>query len=246
MFSSGLAVAFHVPINILLSKVKGLEGVSMAVWITDLMVVVLLTVYLLIAEIRKGGSWKEGGWWEQGIHDWIKLLKLCAPCCLTTCLEWWCIELLVLLTGWLPNAKQSVGVLAIVLNFDYLLYAVMLSLATCASIRVSNELGANQAGPAYQSAYTSLAVSSFLGCIGGLAMIAGRGTWGSLFSHDKRIIGGVKKMMLLMAMVEVVNFPLAVCGGIVRGTARPWLGMKPNSKGQYSLKNPQQQQQQQN
>ncbi|KAK2989155.1 hypothetical protein RJ640_027229 [Escallonia rubra] len=235
MFSSGLAVAFHVPINILLSKAKGLEGVSMAVWITDLMVVVLLTVYLLIAEIRKGGSWKEGGWWEQGIHDWIKLLKLCAPCCLTTCLEWWCIELLVLLTGWLPNAKQSVGVLAIVLNFDYLLYSVMLSLATCASIRVSNELGANQAGPAYQSAYTSLAVSSFLGCIGGLAMIAGRGTWGSLFSHDKRIIGGVKKMMLLMAMVEVVNFPLAVCGGIVRGTARPWLGMYANVSGFYLL-----------
>ncbi|WP_141212488.1 MATE family efflux transporter, partial [Klebsiella pneumoniae] len=70
----------------------------------------------------------------------IRLLKLCGPCCLTTCLEWWCYEILVLLTGHLPNAKQAIGVIAIVLNFDYLLFSVMLSLSTCASIRVSNEL----------------------------------------------------------------------------------------------------------
>jgi MATE family multidrug resistance protein len=126
-------------------------------------------------------------------------------------------------------------VLAIVLNFDYLLYSVMLSLATCASTRVSNELGANRANAAYQSAYVSLAASVVSGCIGGIIMVAARGIWGPLFSHDKGVIRGVKKMMLLMALVEVVNFPLAVCGGIVRGTARPWLGMYANLGGFYLL-----------
>ncbi|RXH97367.1 hypothetical protein DVH24_036035 [Malus domestica] len=42
-------------------------------------------------------------------------------------------------------------------------------------------------------------------------------------------------MMLLMALVEVVNFPLVVCGGIVRGTARPWLAMYANLDGFYLL-----------
>ncbi|PRQ17982.1 putative multi antimicrobial extrusion protein [Rosa chinensis] len=111
----------------------------------------------------------------------------------------------------------------------------MLSLATCASTRVSNELGANRAGPAYQSAFVSLAVSMVSGCLGGLVMVAARGSWGSLFSHDKGIVRGVKKMMLLMALVEVVNFPLAACGGIVRGTARPWLAMYANLGGFYLL-----------
>ncbi|KAM3001191.1 hypothetical protein FF2_037510 [Malus domestica] len=119
----------------------------------------------------------------------------------------------------LANTKEAVGVLAIVLNFDYLLYSVMLSLATCASTRVSNELGANRAGPAYQSAFVSVVVSVVSGFIGGLVMLGARGSWGSLFTHDKGILGGVKKMMLLMALVEVVNFPLVVCGEIVRGTA---------------------------
>ena len=41
--------------------------------------------------------------------------------------------------------------------------------------------------------------------------------------------------MLLMGLVEVFNFPLAVCGGIVRGTARPWLGMYANLGGFYFL-----------
>lgn len=117
----------------------------------------------------------------------------------------------------------------------YLLFSVMLSLATCASTRVSNELGANQAGRAYQSAYVSLGASTISGCIGALVMVGVRGVWGSLFSHDQGIIKGVKKMMLLMALIEVVNFPLAVCGGIVRGTARPWLGMYANLGGFYFL-----------
>ncbi|KAI8546449.1 hypothetical protein RHMOL_Rhmol07G0118500 [Rhododendron molle] len=236
MLSSVVAVALHVPVNLLLSKAKGIEGVSMAIWITDLVVVILLGLYVLITEIcSKGGRWKEGGWLKQGARDWINLLKLSGPCCLTTCLEWWCIEILVLLTGRLTDARQAVGVLAIVLNFDYLLYSVMLSLSTCASIRVSNLLGENRPGRAYMSGNVSLVLSIVSGSIGGSVMVGAKGVWGPLFSHDRGITRGVKKTMLIMALVEVVNFPVTVCGGIVRGTARPWLAMYANLGGFYLL-----------
>nr|XP_043607523.1 protein DETOXIFICATION 56 [Erigeron canadensis] len=235
MFTSALAVVLHVPVNIFLTKTRGFEGVSMAIWITDLIVVILLAVYVVVVELRKDGTWKEGGWSHHGLKDWNRLLRLCGPCCLTTCLEWWCYEILVLLTGKLPNAKQALSIIAIVLNFDYLLFAVMLSLATCASIRVSNELGANQAGPAYRSAYISLALGSVAGLVGGAVMVLARGKWGGLFTHDKGILRGASNAMLWMSLLEVVNFPLAVCGGIVRGTARPWLGTYANVAGFYLL-----------
>ncbi|TMX01720.1 hypothetical protein EJD97_023825 [Solanum chilense] len=235
MLSSTLAIACHVPITMLLSRSKGIIGVSMSNWITNFLIMLLLAIYVVIAENSKGGKWKEGGWCEQGYRDWIRLLKLCGPCCLTTCLEWWCYEILVLLTGHLPNAKQAIGVIAIVLNFDYLLFSVMLSLSTSASIRVSNELGADSPGLAYRAAYVSLAMSIVSGFVGGSVMAGARGVWGPLFSHDKGIISGVKKIMLIMALLEVVNFPLAVCGGIVRGTARPWLGTYANIFGFYLL-----------
>ncbi|KAL8200865.1 hypothetical protein R6Q57_012204 [Mikania cordata] len=235
MFTTILAVVLHVPVNIFLSKTRGFGGVSMAIWITDLVVVVLLAVYVAVLEFRKGGTWKEGGWCEHSFKDWVRMLKLCGPCCLMTCLEWWCYEILVLLTGKLPNAKQAVSIIAIVFNFDYLLYGVMLSLATCASVRVSNELGANQAGPAYRAAYISLSLGSVAGLAGGLVMVLFRGMWGRLFSHDKAIVRGAGNAMLWMGLLEVVNFPLAVSGGIVRGTARPWLGTYANIAGFYLL-----------
>ncbi|KAL3499471.1 hypothetical protein ACH5RR_038564 [Cinchona calisaya] len=235
MLSSALGLAFHVPINMLLSKARGLEGVSMVVWMSDLVVLVLLVFYIFVAECGRGGKWNEEGWWKQGIQDWKRLLELCGPCCLTTCLEWWCYEILMLLAGRLPNAKQAIGVLAIVMNFDYLLYSVMISLSTSASVRISNELGANQVGPAYQSAYISLGISVLSGIIGASAVVAARDRWGSLFSHDNGITRDVKKILLIMAVFEGFNFPLVVCGGIVRGTARPKLAMYANITGYYLL-----------
>ncbi|MCL7041393.1 hypothetical protein MKW94_029017 [Papaver nudicaule] len=217
MVTSALALALHVPLNIFLSRSKGLQGVAMAVWLTDLFIVIFLAIYVFLTEKTKGERWKEGGWLDQRVHDWVRLVKLSGSCCLTTCLEWWCLEILVLLTGRLPDAKRSVSVLAVVLNFDYLLYSVMLSLATCASTRVSNELGANQAQIASESAYVSL------------------GIWGPIFTPNKGVVTGVKRIMPLMAVVELVNFPVVVIGGIVRGTAKPWLSMYANLGGFYLM-----------
>ncbi|XP_023761291.1 protein DETOXIFICATION 56 [Lactuca sativa] len=236
MFTSALAVILHVPVNIFLVKTRGFEGVAMAIWVTDLVVVVMLAVYVVVVEFKKGGgTWKEGGWSDQTYEDWVRLLKLSGPCCLTSCLEWWCWEILVMLTGKLPNAKQAVGIIAIVLNFDYLLFSVMLSLATCASIRVSNELGGDHAGHAYRAVCVSLGLGLGAGLAGGLATVLVRGNWGGLFSRDMGVVRGVRDAMLWMGILEVVNFPLAVCGGIVRGTARPWLAMYANISGFYFL-----------
>lgn len=73
------------------------------------------------------------------------------------------------------------------------------------------------------------------GLAGGLATVLVRGNWGGLFSRDMGVVRGVRDAMLWMGILEVVNFPLAVCGGIVRGTARPWLAMYANISGFYFL-----------
>ncbi|KAJ3678586.1 hypothetical protein LUZ60_002389 [Juncus effusus] len=238
LFTSAIALAFHIPLNIFLSKSKGMEGISMTIWLTDLSVAVMLSIYVFVNETRKREKVegeKNGGWLDQRAADWIRLLRLSAPCCLTTCLEWWCYEILVLLTGRLPDARRAVSVIAVVLNFDYLLFSVMLSLATCASTRVSNELGAGNSGRASTSALVSVISAILAGILGSSVMIMSRHKWGYLFTHDSKIIQNVSKMMLIMSILEVVNFPLAVCGGIVRGTARPWLGMYASLGGFYLI-----------
>ncbi|KAE8647882.1 hypothetical protein Csa_000448 [Cucumis sativus] len=204
MLSSALALALHVPINLFLAKSKGLIGVSIAIWVTDFVAMISLAIYVWLKQSMSNNE-EGGGWFDQTVQDWVRLLKLSGPCCLTTCLEWWCYEILILLTGRLPNAKQAVGTIAIVLNFDYLLYSVMLSLATCASARVSNELGRN-------------------------SELAAR-----IFTRDEGVVRMVKKMLVLMAAIEVVNFPVAVCGGVVRGVGKPLMGLGASLGGFYGV-----------
>ncbi|OAY76923.1 Protein DETOXIFICATION 56 [Ananas comosus] len=242
LLSSAAALAVHIPLNVFLAKKKGIAGVSTAIWLTDLAVAVMLAGYVLVAsEARRKAvstAGEDGGnWWSElrRPSEWARLLRLSVPCCLTTCLEWWCYEILVLMAGRLPDPRRAVAVLAVVLNFDYLLFGAMLALATSASARVSNELGAGRANGARNSAFVSVGLGVLSGILGGLAMASVRSRWGALFSHDREVVEGARKAMAVMAMVEVVNFPLATCGGIVRGTARPWLGMYASLGGFYFL-----------
>lgn len=231
MLTSALALALHVPLNIFLANSKGLIGVSIAIWATDFVAMISLAIYVFVREINR----RENGWFDQRVQDWVRLVKLSGSCCLTTCLEWWCYEILILLTGRFPNPTQSVGTIAIILNFDYLLYSVMLSLATCASARVSNELGADRGTHARRSAGVSVAASVVFGVVGGAVMVAARGKWGLIFTKDEGMLRMVKKMLVLMAAIEVVNYPLAVCGGIVRGAGKPLMGLFANLGGFYGV-----------
>ncbi|PSS11482.1 Protein DETOXIFICATION like [Actinidia chinensis var. chinensis] len=146
---------------------------------------------------------------DQGVGDWINLLKLLGPCCLTTCLEWWCIEILILLTGAAHPCQTGGG--SACHHAQLQLLALLHAFAShVSSIWVLNELDANQPGTAHRSAYMSLAVSVVSGFTGCFIMVAAKGIWGPLFTQDEAIIRGVKKMMMLMAVVEMVNFPVAV------------------------------------
>ncbi|KAL5217617.1 hypothetical protein ABZP36_018301 [Zizania latifolia] len=225
LFSSALALALHVPLTMWMARTKGIQGVATAVWLSDLAVAIMLVVYVLASERRSKAASASGGWLDQTRRDWVCLLRLAGPCCLNTCLEWWCYEILVLLTGRLPDARRMVAVIAVTLNFDYLLYAAMLSLSVSASVRVSNELGAGDVSAARRAARVSIVGGVVGGVVGGLVMLAARRPWGYIYSHDAGVREGVSSAMKVMALMEVVNCPLNVCGGIVRGTARPVVGV---------------------
>ncbi|CAN6253774.1 unnamed protein product [Urochloa humidicola] len=226
LVAAALSLAAHIPLTACLAARMGIRGVAAAVWITDLVVAAMLAAYVVVAAGELTDD-EDAGWWptKSKGREWARLLRLALPCCLNTCLEWWSYEILVLLTGRLPDARRAVAVVAITLNLDYLLYAAMVSLSVSASVRVSNELGAGNAALARRAARVSLAGGALAGVAGGLLMLAARRPWARLYTHSPEVREGAARAMQLMAVVELVNFPLNVCGGIVRGTARPLLGI---------------------
>ncbi|KAK1551872.1 hypothetical protein Q3G72_006317 [Acer saccharum] len=58
------------------------------------------------------------------------------------CLEYWSFEMVVLLSGLLPNPKLETSVLSISLNTCWMVYMISVGLGGAISTRVSNELGA--------------------------------------------------------------------------------------------------------
>ncbi|CAM0144552.1 unnamed protein product [Urochloa decumbens] len=239
LFAATLGLAAHIPLTACLSARMGIRGVAAAVWISDLVVAAMLAGYVLLGGPQNAADDDEHHPKEASSHrqqlSWCCLLRLALPCCLNTCLEWWSYEILVLLTGRLPDARRAVAVVAVTLNFDYLLFAAMLSLSVSASVRVSNELGAGDAALARRAARVSLAGGALAGVAGGMLMLAARRPWARLFSRSPEVREGVGRAMEVMALLELVNFPLNVCGGIVRGTARPLLAMYAVVAGFYVL-----------
>ncbi|KAI4967326.1 hypothetical protein ZWY2020_028404 [Hordeum vulgare] len=80
-----------------------------------------------------------------------QFMELAIPSTMMVCLEWWSFELLVLLSGLLPNPKLETYVLSIwlcvaefwSLNTDALMFTVPSGLCAAVSTR-SNELGAGR------------------------------------------------------------------------------------------------------
>ncbi|TKV90061.1 hypothetical protein SEVIR_9G003400v4 [Setaria viridis] len=225
LFAAALGLALHIPLTLCLSRTMGIRGVAAAVCLSDLAVAAMIAAYVLAHELQAGRRRSTTTTTCSSTLTWLGLLRLALPCCLNTCLEWWSYEILVLLTGRLPDARRMVAVIAVTLNFDYLLFAGMLSLSVSASVRVSNELGAGDATLARRAARVSIAGGAIAGVAGGLVMLAARRPWARMYTRSPEVRDGVARAMKVMALLEVVNFPLNVCGGIVRATARPLLGM---------------------
>jgi MATE family multidrug resistance protein len=232
LFASVVGLAVHVPLTVWLSRTRGIDGVAAAFWLSDLATAVGLAAYVLLLTKKDDNGNAEAPlcerwWWPvpERKAEWVRLIRLSVPCCLNTCLEWWCYEILILLTGLLPDARRAVAVIAVTLNFDYLLYAAMLSLSVSAAVRVSNSLGAGDAAAARRATTISIMGGILAGVGGGALMLASRRQWARLYTRGAGVRDGVAKAMTVMAALEVLNFPLNVCGGIVRGTARPAVGM---------------------
>ncbi|KAJ6321998.1 hypothetical protein OIU77_011976 [Salix suchowensis] len=71
-----------------------------------------------------------------------EFFRFAIPSAVMICLEWWSFELLILLSGLLPNPELETSVLSVCLTTISTLYGIPYGLAAAASTRIANELGA--------------------------------------------------------------------------------------------------------
>ncbi|KAL3637777.1 hypothetical protein CASFOL_018225 [Castilleja foliolosa] len=139
-------------------------------------------------------------------------------------LEWWTFEIVILLSGLLPNPELETSVLSICLTFTSLHYLIPYSFGAAASTRVSNELGAGKP----QAARLVLTVVVLLGAaefvLASAVIFFCRNILGYSFSNEKRVIYYVKEMAPFLCASIVVDSLQAVLSGIVRGNGWQHIG----------------------
>ncbi|XP_075088425.1 protein DETOXIFICATION 16-like [Nicotiana tabacum] len=139
--------------------------------------------------------------------------------------EYWSFEMVVLLSGLLPNPKLETSVLSISLNTCWMVYMVSVGLGAAIredlnlffSTRVSNELGAGRPQGARLALYVIVVVAISVGLIIATTTILVRFVWGKLYSNEEEVIAYVAKILPLLALSDFLDGFQCVLSGAARG-----------------------------
>ncbi|XP_027358129.1 protein DETOXIFICATION 16-like isoform X2 [Abrus precatorius] len=141
MLSSGVTTLLHFLICWIMVFKSGLgnRGAAIANSISYWLNVLMLSLYVKFSP-SCAKTWT--GFSKEALYNIPSFLRLAIPSALMVCLEMWSFEMMVLLSGLLPNPKLETSVLSICLNTAGAVWMIPFGLSGAVSCRVSNELGA--------------------------------------------------------------------------------------------------------
>ncbi|XP_039143191.1 protein DETOXIFICATION 16-like [Dioscorea cayenensis subsp. rotundata] len=216
MISSGITTLLHLLICWLLVFKSGLghKGAALAMSISYWLNVILLVLYVKFSPACKK-TWT--GFSSEALHDILNFIKLAIPSACMVCLEYWSFEMIVLLSGLLPNPTLETSVLSISLNTASLVFMIPFGLGSAVSTRVSNELGAGRPNAARLAACVVVALAVTEGLIVGATMTLARNLWGHAYSDEEEVVKYVAIMMPILAISNFMDGIQCVLSGTARG-----------------------------
>ncbi|KAK8507827.1 hypothetical protein V6N13_140569 [Hibiscus sabdariffa] len=162
-----------------------------------------------------------------------EFLRFALPSAVMVCVEWWSFELLVLLSGLLPNSELETSVLSICLSTTSLHYFVPYGVGAAASTRVSNELGAGNPHSARVAVNVVMILGISEAMIVSITLFSCRYVFGYLYSNEPEVIDYVGQMIPLISLSVIVDSLLAVITGVARGTGWQHIGAYVNLGAYY-------------
>ncbi|KAF5794032.1 putative multi antimicrobial extrusion protein [Helianthus annuus] len=216
MTMSGVTALLHIFIcwALVYKLGLGIKGAALANTISNWINVVLLGVYVKLSPTCKH-TWT--GFSKEAMNDLLSFLKLAVPSAVMICFEYWSFDMVVLLSGLLPNPKLETSVLSISLNTCWMVYMISVGLGGAISTRVSNELGAARPEAARLAVIVVVVIAILEGLVVGSITILVRRVWGRLYSDDEEVINYVATMMPLLALSDFLDGFQCVLSGAARG-----------------------------
>ncbi|KAM6579527.1 hypothetical protein CsatA_003301 [Cannabis sativa] len=215
MITTGITTLLHLFICWFMVFKSGLgnRGAAMANAISYWINALSLVLYVRISPLCKH-TWN--GFSMEAFHEIPKFLRLSIPSAVMSTLKIWSFEMMVLLSGLLPNPKLETSVLSI-------------------STRVSNELGAGRPRIARLALYVALCMVTTEGTSVGAVLILGRRIWGYCYSREEEVVKYVGKMLILISISHFFDGIQCVLSGSVRGLGMQKIGAYVNLAAYYVM-----------
>ncbi|XP_025015405.1 protein DETOXIFICATION 16 isoform X2 [Ricinus communis] len=216
MVSSGITACLHILVCWVLVFKSGLgsKGAALAITVSYWINVLLLAFYINSSPACKK-TWT--GFSKEALHDVLSFVKLAVPSAIMICLEYWSFEMVVLLSGLLPNPKLETSVLSISLNTCWMVYMISVGLGGAISTRVSNELGAGRPEGAQLALCVMIIMALSEGLVVGIVTVLLRQVWGKLYSNEEEVIKYVANILPLLALSDFLDGFQCVLSGAARG-----------------------------
>ncbi|KAK3225227.1 hypothetical protein Dsin_005089 [Dipteronia sinensis] len=216
MLSSGITLMLHFPICWFLVFKSGLgsRGAAVANSVSYWINVVLLAAYVKFSSSCQK-TWT--GFSMEAFHNIVNFLRLAIPSAVMVCLEMWSFEMMVLLSGLLPNPTLETSVLSISLNTSATVWMIPFGLGGAVSTRVSNELGAGHPEAARLAVCVVFVLAITEGLVVGSVLILIRNVWGYAYSNEIQVVNYVAIMMPIIALSNFIDGLQSVLSGTARG-----------------------------
>ncbi|KAL0450038.1 UNVERIFIED_CONTAM: protein DETOXIFICATION 14 [Sesamum latifolium] len=199
----------------------GNAGAALSIGISYWVNVILLVLYMKYSTNCK----KTRSLFSKDVFVTMReFFQFAIPSAVMVCLEWWSFELVILLSGVLPNPQLETSVLSICLLVAALHYFIPYSIGAAASTRVSNELGAGRLDRARASVWAANVLSIAEAIVACTILLGCRNLLGYAFSNEKEVVDHLREMTPFVCLLLAMDCIQAVLSGVARGSGWQHLG----------------------
>ncbi|XP_055960880.1 protein DETOXIFICATION 12-like [Mercurialis annua] len=218
-----VTLSFHIPLSWILvfeSRLGNLGG-ALAISVSNWLNVVFLVLYMryssACAKTRVPVSMEV----FQGVGEFF---RFAIPSVVMICLQWWSYEIVILLSGLLPNPQLETSVLSVCLTTIATLFALPYGLSAAVSTRVSNELGAGNPKAARNAAYSVMFITAAELILVSVTLFATQHVFGYTFSDEKEVVDAVSSMAPLICLSVIIDGLQGIFSGVARGCGWQHIG----------------------
>ncbi|KAL3681062.1 hypothetical protein R1sor_024018 [Riccia sorocarpa] len=209
--------AVHIPLcYFLVFKAAGFLGAAWSISIAYWLILLQLLAYVAYSTgTRKERTWT--GFTRPKLTTIYLYLRIAIPSAFMIIVQFWAFELLVLLSGLLPNPERELSLLSICLNTGGIMFTLPFGLSAASSTRVSNELGAYNGRGAKLATKVVVGMSIIQTSAVASVMMALQSKWGLAFSNDPQVVHDTASIMPLLALAVFLDGIQGPLGGVLRG-----------------------------